>query len=206
MGPRANSPHGGTPATGYVKGCLPNYNSGIKGPLTLTVGRGLYLRLNTSRCNATEKCNTALLAVPQENSTLNGLQCPACLARNASACTGQAILCTGEETYCIDFTGEIIKGSSLSPFAAKGCASASAQDIESGTFLTAGNSRYLFGQATSVPAERAPTTTPPPTTSLPSTPLPTTATTSGTSLAPGQVPFALCLPGLTGLLLVKLLS
>uniref|UniRef100_A0A8C3TCU6 UPAR/Ly6 domain-containing protein n=1 Tax=Chelydra serpentina TaxID=8475 RepID=A0A8C3TCU6_CHESE len=120
--------------------------------------------------------------VPQGSTTKNGLQCPTCFDLNSNTCNGTITPCTGDETYCIDFTGKIVNGTT-SPFAAKGCATASVQDIKPGTFLASGPSTYLFSRATSVPAEKTPL--------------------NGASPALGKVSFALYLPGL---LLVKLLS
>ncbi|XP_034612895.1 phospholipase A2 inhibitor and Ly6/PLAUR domain-containing protein-like [Trachemys scripta elegans] len=192
---------GETPSTVFYKECIDVYNSGIKSPLTFTGGAGKYVRINTTRCNDTDNCNSAVLAVPTENATKNGLQCPTCFDLKSNICNGPIALCTGDETYCIDFTGTILNGSSPSPFAAKGCATASAQDIKPGTFLASGPFIYLFSRATYVPAEKTPTT--------PSSPTNATllkTTRSGASPALGKFSFALYLPGLTGLLLVKLLS
>ncbi|XP_075763509.1 phospholipase A2 inhibitor and Ly6/PLAUR domain-containing protein-like [Pelodiscus sinensis] len=178
---------GETPITGYLKGCLPDYNTGVKEPLTLTVGEGLYLRGNTVRCRNGDKCNSGPVEPPQENSTLNGLQCPACLAFGAQSCTSQIIHCTGEETYCGDFTGTQQRGSSAeSTFAAQGCVTPSAVGIQPGVTLISGIHVLTFTKASVRPAGPVPS--------------------RGAGLAAGTVPLSLWLPALVGLLLVKLIS
>ncbi|KAG6921819.1 phospholipase A2 inhibitor and LY6/PLAUR domain containing [Chelydra serpentina] len=173
---------GETLTTVFYKECAEVYNNGLKSPISFTGGNGTYLRINTTECKDTDNCNSAVLAVPQGSTTKNGLQCPTCFDLNSDTCNGTITPCTGDETYCIDFTGKIVNGTT-SPFAAKGCATASVQDIKPGTFLASGPSTYLFSRATSVPAEKTPL--------------------NGASPALGKVSFALYLPGL---LLVKLLS
>ncbi|XP_067401978.1 phospholipase A2 inhibitor and Ly6/PLAUR domain-containing protein-like, partial [Emydura macquarii macquarii] len=100
---------GGTKTSLFSKECVPDYNSGINVPITFTVGNGMYLRLNASRCNDTDNCNSAVLDVPQRNINLNGRQCPTCFVLNSGSCTTQVTPCTGDEIHCIDFTGQILK-------------------------------------------------------------------------------------------------
>nr|XP_032659176.1 phospholipase A2 inhibitor and Ly6/PLAUR domain-containing protein-like isoform X2 [Chelonoidis abingdonii]XP_032659177.1 phospholipase A2 inhibitor and Ly6/PLAUR domain-containing protein-like isoform X2 [Chelonoidis abingdonii]XP_032659178.1 phospholipase A2 inhibitor and Ly6/PLAUR domain-containing protein-like isoform X2 [Chelonoidis abingdonii] len=190
----------GEKTMGFSSGCLEDYNIGIKGPITVTVGSDTHLQTNTSLCNTDNNCNSAVPEVPTGSTTENGLQCPTCLDLNSATCTSTIAPCTGDETYCIDFTGKILNGSSPLPFAAKGCTTESTKEIKSGTFLSSGPNIYLFSGATYVPAEKAPTTPSPTNTTLSKT------TRSGASPALGKFSFALYLPGLTGLLLVKLLS
>ncbi|XP_065276029.1 phospholipase A2 inhibitor and Ly6/PLAUR domain-containing protein-like [Emys orbicularis] len=184
----------GTKTTLFSKDCLSDYTSGIKVPITFTGGKGKYLRINTTRCNDADNCNSALLEVPKENITTNGRQCPTCLSLNANTCDSQITPCTGNEIYCIDFVGEIQKGTppAKSPFAAKGCATESVQGIKTGDTLVSAGYTFTFTKVTASPAEKTPTST-----------KPTPAATSGASPALGKFSFAL---GLTGLLLVKLLS
>ncbi|XP_053867049.1 phospholipase A2 inhibitor and Ly6/PLAUR domain-containing protein-like isoform X2 [Malaclemys terrapin pileata] len=252
----------GTQNTNFYKQCLSSYKSDIEVPISFTVGNGKYVRINTTRCN-TDNCNSAVLGVPTGSTTENGLQCPTCFALNFALCNSSVTPCTGDETYCIDFTGFLYQGSSHSPFQAKGCATASAQAIKPGANLATALYTFDFYWGSSVLAEKIPTNPPPitatsretptatPNTTTPSrttspettttkktttipktTPTPTTttthkpttpsktptttktpattkiihATTSGASPALGKFSFALYLPGLTGLLLVKLLS
>ncbi|XP_039369274.1 phospholipase A2 inhibitor and Ly6/PLAUR domain-containing protein-like [Mauremys reevesii] len=176
----------GTKTTSFSRGCLTDYNSTIKDPVTVTLGNGKYLRINTTRCNDTDNCNSGTLAVPTGSTTVNGLQCPTCFALNVTSCNSQITPCTGDETYCIDFIGTIQNGSATLSLAAKGCATASTKDIPAGTSLVSAFSTYNLTKVTSNPAEKTPT--------------------SGASPALGRFSFALYLPGLTGLLLVKLLA
>ncbi|XP_053867213.1 protein RoBo-1-like, partial [Malaclemys terrapin pileata] len=243
----------GTQNTYFYKQCLSSYKSDIEVPISFTVGNGKYVRINTTRCN-TDNCNSAVLGVPTGSTTKNGLQCPTCFALNFTLCNSSVTPCTGDETYCIDFTGFLYQGSSRSPFQAKGCATASAQAIKPGANLATALYTFDFFWGKSVPAEKIPTNPPPITatsretpTATPSTTTTTTlstttttlatttaaipnattppkrttspktttsskparpahATHSGASPALGKFSFALYLPGLTGLLLVKLLS
>ncbi|CAM4697055.1 unnamed protein product [Lepidochelys olivacea] len=180
----------GTQDMSFFKQCLSSYKSDIKVPISFTVGNGQYVRINTARCNDADNCNSGALEVPTGSTTENGLQCPTCFALNFTVCNSTITPCTGDETYCLDFTGFLKNGPSSSPFEAKGCATASAQDIKPGTFLASGPYIYLCSRATDAPAEKTPTSPAP----------------SGASPALGKFSFALYLPGLTGLLLGKLLS
>nr|XP_005313633.1 phospholipase A2 inhibitor and Ly6/PLAUR domain-containing protein-like [Chrysemys picta bellii] len=194
----------GTKITLFSKGCLSDYNSGIKSPITFTVGKDKYVRINTEGCNNADKCNVNVLEVPTVDSTVKEVQCPTCFALNGEPCNTQTIPCTGNEDHCVDFVGILTKESADAPvsiFAAKGCGSASTTNIKPGTSLVSAVYTYKFTKATSNPAEKITPTTKPPTTTKP-----TPATTSGASPALGKFSFALYLPGLTGLLLVKLLS
>ncbi|CAM4698347.1 unnamed protein product [Caretta caretta] len=252
----------GTQDMSFFKQCLSSYKSDIKVPISFTVGNGQYVRINTAQCNDADNCNSGALEVPTGSTTENGLQCPTCFALNFTVCNSTITPCTGDETYCLDFTGFLKNGPSSSPFEAKGCATASAQDIKPGSTLISTPYTFSFYWGATVPAEKIPTlppsttatalettppipnttptpspnpttpptpnptptptpnptptstrpapTTPPPktTTTTKRTTLPKTtpATTDGASPALGKFSFALYLPGLTGLLLVKLLS
>ncbi|CAM5135097.1 unnamed protein product, partial [Natator depressus] len=169
----------GTKSTSVSKGCVGDFSPFIKGPVTATLGNGKYIRVNTSQCS-TDDCNSAVLAVPKENTTKNGLQCPTCFALNTNPCDSQDTPCTGNENYCISFAGYLV--TVISTFVAKGCATESVKGIKSGDSLSSAVYGFAFTEATSSPAP------------------------SGASPALGKFSFALYLPGLTGLLLVKLLS
>ncbi|XP_039369272.1 phospholipase A2 inhibitor and Ly6/PLAUR domain-containing protein-like [Mauremys reevesii] len=176
----------GIKTMGFASRCTNNYNMGVKDPVTLTLGNGTYLRINTTWCNTDNNCNSAVPEVPKGSTTKNGLQCPTCWSLSTDTCDSHIAPCTGDETYCIDFAGTIRRGSEKSTFAAKGCATASTKVIKGGMGLFSALSTFMFTKATSKPAEK----TPP----------------SGASPALGRFSFALYLPGLTGLLLVKLLA
>ncbi|XP_065276401.1 phospholipase A2 inhibitor and Ly6/PLAUR domain-containing protein-like [Emys orbicularis] len=176
----------GEKTTGFASHCIVDYNLGVKDPVTITLGNGTYLRINTTWCNTDNNCNSAVPEVPKGSTTLNGLQCPTCFALSADPCDSHIAPCTGDETYCIDFAGTARRGSEISPFAVKGCATASTKEIKVGITLFAALSMFTFTKVISKPAEKTPT--------------------SGASPALGKFSFALYLPGLTGLLLVKLLS
>ncbi|XP_044847528.1 phospholipase A2 inhibitor and Ly6/PLAUR domain-containing protein-like [Mauremys mutica] len=176
---------GGTQNTNFYKACVSNYKSDIEVPISFTVGNGNYVRINTTRCN-TDNCNSAVPGMPKGSTTANGLQCPTCFALNFTLCNSSVTPCTGDETYCMDFTGFLYRGSSPSPFQAKGCTTASPQVIKPGAVLNTALYIFDFFGGASVPAEKIPT--------------------SGGSPSLERFSFALYLRGLTGLLLVKLLS
>ncbi|XP_026515438.1 phospholipase A2 inhibitor and Ly6/PLAUR domain-containing protein-like [Terrapene carolina triunguis] len=204
----------GTRTPFFYKECLSNYKSDIKVPISFTVGNGKYFRINTTQCNDTDNCNSAILGVPTGNTTKNGLQCPTCFALNFTVCNNSVTPCTGDETYCMDFTGYLVNDSAISTIVGKGCATASTKEIKPETTLISAAYRYVFLWGTSVPAEKIPIN-PPSTTATPAntTPTPTPSPinitlpkTTPSGASPEKFSFALYLPGLTGLLLVKLLS
>nr|XP_032653249.1 phospholipase A2 inhibitor and Ly6/PLAUR domain-containing protein-like [Chelonoidis abingdonii] len=150
---------GGTQNTYFYKQCLSSYKSDIEVPISFSVGNGNYVRINTTRCN-TDNCNSAVPGVPTGSTTSNGLQCPTCFALNFTVCNSSVTPCTGDETYCMDFTGFLYKSSSHSPFQAKGCTTASPQVIKPGAILTTALYTFDFFWGSSVPAEKIPTNPP----------------------------------------------
>ncbi|XP_044847476.1 phospholipase A2 inhibitor and Ly6/PLAUR domain-containing protein-like [Mauremys mutica] len=183
----------GIKTTGFASRCTNNDNMGVKDPVTLTLGNDTYLRINTTWCNTDNNCNSAVPEVPKGSTTLNGLQCPTCFALDSDHCNSHIAPCTGDETYCIDFAGMAWRGTKKSTFVAKGCATASTKVIKVEMGLVSALSTFTFTKATSQAAEKITPTTKPP-----------AATTRGASPALGRFSFAFYLPGLTGLLLVKL--
>ncbi|XP_065430092.1 phospholipase A2 inhibitor and Ly6/PLAUR domain-containing protein-like [Chrysemys picta bellii] len=180
----------GTQNTYFYKQCLSSYKSDIQVPISFTVGNGKYVRINTTWCNNTDNCNSAVLGVPTGSTTENGLQCPTCFALNFTVCNNSVTPCTGDETYCIDFTGFLYQGSSPSPFQAKGCATASAQAIKPGTNLATALYTFNFFWGSSVLAQKIPTSPPPITTPSANTtnPLPTNATPANTTTSTTPTP------------------
>ncbi|CAM4697039.1 unnamed protein product [Lepidochelys olivacea] len=147
----------GTKSTSVSKGCLDDFSAFIKGPVTVTLGNGKYIRVNIAQCN-TDKCNSAVLAVPEENTAGNGLQCPTCFDLNSDSCNSQITPCTGDENYCIDFAGVRYKGApalDISRFSGKGCATPSIKDVTPGVSLPSADYVYFFTKVTSTPAETA---------------------------------------------------
>ncbi|KAG6921820.1 phospholipase A2 inhibitor and LY6/PLAUR domain containing, partial [Chelydra serpentina] len=127
---------GGIKTVLFSDDCLSNYNSTIKVPITFTVRNGTNLRINTTQCNDADNCNSTVLEVPTLNATKNGLQCPTCFALNTTDCNSSVTPCTGDETYCMNFTGLLSKDSAISAFVARGCATESTKEIKSRTTLT----------------------------------------------------------------------
>ncbi|XP_053867050.1 phospholipase A2 inhibitor and Ly6/PLAUR domain-containing protein-like [Malaclemys terrapin pileata] len=176
----------GTQTKAYGRGCLndKNYHKDVR--ISFTVGKGKYLRLSSEICG-TDNCNSGT-EVPTGSTTENGLQCPTCLSLSSETCESPMIPCTGDENYCVDFTGTVTKGSSSdkSPFVAKGCSIAFKESIKDGGTLHTSVYIFTITKAAFKPAEKI--------------------TNDGASLALGKFSFALYLPGLTALLLLKLLS
>ncbi|CAM5124961.1 unnamed protein product [Natator depressus] len=145
----------GAKSTSVFKGCLDGFTAFIKGPVTVTLGNGKYIRVNIAQCS-TDDCNSAVLAVPEENTSGNGLQCPTCFDLNSDSCNSQITPCTGDENYCIDFAGFRAKGVpalDISRFSGKGCATTSIKDVTPGISLPLADYVYVFTKVTSTPAE-----------------------------------------------------
>ncbi|XP_074837596.1 phospholipase A2 inhibitor and Ly6/PLAUR domain-containing protein-like [Carettochelys insculpta] len=183
----------------FRKQCLSSYKNDIKDSFSFTVGDDQYLRVKITKCNNADKCNKDMPEVPN-NTTLNRLQCPTCFALNFAACNSRVMPCRGEETHCMDFTGFLSKGLINSPFQAKGCATESTKEIKSGSTLTTTANTYDFYWVQSVPAQPVGLCIPD------GSPTDISGYPCGASPALGKFSFPFYLPGLTGLLLVKLLS
>ncbi|XP_059581294.1 phospholipase A2 inhibitor gamma subunit B-like [Alligator mississippiensis] len=96
-----------------------NYrNSGIYS------GKVFRLRRSIACCTG-EACRTTSVQLPPLNTTLNGLQCPACFVSGSHECGNEIVYCTGSETYCFDFEGSLSKGGVSVKAAVKGCTSQS---------------------------------------------------------------------------------
>nr|XP_025035210.1 phospholipase A2 inhibitor and Ly6/PLAUR domain-containing protein-like [Pelodiscus sinensis] len=98
----------GRTQTFFSKQCLSGYNSHMKVPFSFTVGNGQYVRINVLQCN-TDLCNSATPQVSPDT-TPNGRQCPTCFALGSAACNSVITPCTGLETYCLDYTGDLNQG------------------------------------------------------------------------------------------------
>nr|XP_025044064.1 phospholipase A2 inhibitor subunit gamma B-like [Pelodiscus sinensis] len=149
---------GGIKQTFFSKQCLSSYNSDIKGPFSFTVGKDQYVRINVLQCN-TDLCNSAVPQVPMDP-TPNGWQCPTCFALDTYFCDGEIMPCTGLETDCLSYNGELIQGSSRSWFGAKGCVSKSNPELVPGTTVKTTSSTIQFYFGETFPATPAPSTSP----------------------------------------------
>ncbi|XP_075764318.1 uncharacterized protein LOC102458237 [Pelodiscus sinensis] len=147
----------GTVKKFFSRQCFRGYNNQLNVPLTFSVGNGQRVIINVTQCNTTDLCNSALPQVSPDT-TPNGRQCPTCFALNSDTCNSVITPCTGLETYCLDSTGELSDGSSSSPFAAKGCASASAERVKRGTTLVTAAYKLEFSQGSIRPAKAEPAT------------------------------------------------
>ncbi|XP_063798373.1 phospholipase A2 inhibitor and Ly6/PLAUR domain-containing protein-like [Pseudophryne corroboree] len=80
------------------------------------------VRVTTKCCN-TDFCNNSTMNWTPPNSTLNGVTCESCFARNSKTCNVMTPMnCTGDETYCVQYSASREGGSSI---AVAGCASGS---------------------------------------------------------------------------------
>ncbi|XP_074836565.1 phospholipase A2 inhibitor and Ly6/PLAUR domain-containing protein-like [Carettochelys insculpta] len=143
----------GTPTTSFFRGCVTDFDRILSGPITYSAGGNRNLRINTVGCRDTDRCNAGSLAVPTVDAQPNGLQCPTCLIFGINTCDGQITHCRGNETYCIDLSGLTCAGT-LTSFAAKGCASASAQYVKVGGILFSAGKIFLLDKAKATPAEK----------------------------------------------------
>ncbi|XP_059581296.1 phospholipase A2 inhibitor and Ly6/PLAUR domain-containing protein [Alligator mississippiensis] len=114
---------GGEKVVTYAKECLSS--DACRDPfLSMDFGKGIRQRTSIACCTG-EACRTTSVQLPPVNTTLNGLQCPACFSIGSSDCDTEIAYCTGSETYCIDFAGSFSSGEGTLNTGVKGCISVS---------------------------------------------------------------------------------
>ncbi|XP_059579488.1 phospholipase A2 inhibitor gamma subunit B-like [Alligator mississippiensis] len=87
---------------------------------SMDYGKGIRYRTSIACCTG-EACRTTSVQLPPVNTTLNGLQCPACFGVGSYDCDTETTYCTGSETYCFDFTGSLHRREGTLINAVKGC-------------------------------------------------------------------------------------
>ncbi|CAH2318620.1 Hypothetical predicted protein [Pelobates cultripes] len=113
----------------FIRSCLPKKQCTLEGSVTFTDGN---IKIGTSCCNA-KNCNPTFPLLPDDNSQVNNITCPACISEDSETCsTSETILCTGNETQCI-LQSTKIKGSKSFPVALRGCSTKSFCDLGSQT-------------------------------------------------------------------------
>nr|XP_060640800.1 phospholipase A2 inhibitor and Ly6/PLAUR domain-containing protein-like [Anolis sagrei ordinatus] len=170
---------GSSPTTYKEQGCMPSSDC-KDGSVSVTVGKGIYMRTNT-RCCITNNCNT-VPEVPKEDITVSKVECPSCFGLYPASCEPTMMTCAQSENQCINITGANIASIVQIPFSARGCASPSATNIQPHLGLTSGNTVYMAHTIS----------------------LKTPSNSAG--LAPGSSTFAILLPSLIGISFTKFLS
>ncbi|XP_070620132.1 phospholipase A2 inhibitor and Ly6/PLAUR domain-containing protein-like [Erythrolamprus reginae] len=111
--------------TETVKGCF-SRSECAPGPISVTVNSEIWFQSSFSCCHE-DLCNNKKLDVPPENTTLNGVSCPACFNFGSDQCEDiNSLNCKGRDNHCITTTGTIAAGDVPSPFISRGCGSDSA--------------------------------------------------------------------------------
>uniref|UniRef100_A0A8C6VGE5 Phospholipase A2 inhibitor and Ly6/PLAUR domain-containing protein-like n=1 Tax=Naja naja TaxID=35670 RepID=A0A8C6VGE5_NAJNA len=96
------------------------------GPVSVTINSEIHFRSISSCCQG-DLCNNKKLDIPPENTTLNGLTCPACFDLVSDQCnTVGTLKCVGEDNHCITTSGTIAAGDIPVKLVSRGCSSASA--------------------------------------------------------------------------------
>ncbi|KAM8927838.1 phospholipase A2 inhibitor and Ly6/PLAUR domain-containing protein-like [Pelodytes ibericus] len=129
---------GGLESVVLEKSCGSLYN--CTHPASLTAPE-FGVSVTTTCCN-TDYCNNRTMNWTPKNTTLNGVTCPSCFARDAEKCDKMTALnCTGIENHCIQFTVSRQKGSTITM---AGCASENMQSTQ-GRAAFSGNSIRVSG-------------------------------------------------------------
>ncbi|XP_053307769.1 phospholipase A2 inhibitor and Ly6/PLAUR domain-containing protein-like [Spea bombifrons] len=96
----------------------------------------------TTICCDTDYCNNRTMKWETANTTLNGVRCPSCFAKDSETCDNRKTMnCTGMETGCIQFTVSRPRGSTIT---LAGCASESIE-MTQGQAAFWGNSIKVTG-------------------------------------------------------------
>ncbi|XP_044527151.1 phospholipase A2 inhibitor and Ly6/PLAUR domain-containing protein [Gracilinanus agilis] len=110
--------------------------------------------VSNSHCCQEDGCNQGSIPIPENNSTLNGLRCPSCMAAFQDTCAGEKVVqCVGPETRCIYFSGTVQTGFFTTKFATRGCASKSACHAQVGAQVPSVTYTYELRRADCVPAQ-----------------------------------------------------
>ncbi|XP_075047550.1 phospholipase A2 inhibitor and Ly6/PLAUR domain-containing protein-like [Mixophyes fleayi] len=112
---------GGVWSAVLVKSCGSAYD--CSHPATLTT---MEFRVRvTTKCCDKDYCNNSTVDWKQPNSTLNGVTCESCFARNSATCDVKVPMnCSGDETNCVQYSASREGGSTIT---LAGCASESMQ-------------------------------------------------------------------------------
>ncbi|XP_059581301.1 phospholipase A2 inhibitor gamma subunit B-like [Alligator mississippiensis] len=114
----------------YTKSCLSS--DACRNPfLSMDFGKGIRQRTSIACCTG-EACRTTSVQLPPVNTTLNGLQCPACYSVGSYDCGNEIVYCAGSDTYCFDIAGTLLTGEVSVKAAMKGCTTLSECKVPQG--------------------------------------------------------------------------
>ncbi|KAL7981047.1 hypothetical protein Chor_005281 [Crotalus horridus] len=111
--------------TETIKVCS-NRSSCQPGSISVTINSEIHF-WSTASCCQEDSCNHKELDLPAENTTLNGLTCPACFNLGFDHCEEiDSLNCVGQDNHCITASGTLTANGIPVTFASRGCGSASA--------------------------------------------------------------------------------
>ncbi|XP_068945009.1 phospholipase A2 inhibitor and Ly6/PLAUR domain-containing protein isoform X1 [Petaurus breviceps papuanus] len=146
---------GGKESVYTSKNCM-KYKDCYSGFISTTLGHEEHM-VSNSYCCQEDRCNQGSIPTPKNNSTLNGLRCPFCMAIFQETCSGdQVVHCVGHETQCLYFSGTVQTGIISTKFAIRGCATKSACHAQVGTEVPSVTYTYELRRADCVPAPQPP--------------------------------------------------
>nr|XP_056702310.1 phospholipase A2 inhibitor and Ly6/PLAUR domain-containing protein-like [Euleptes europaea] len=125
---------GGGDTTETLKTCIPAGDC-YAGSISITTGAGVHIR-SISRCCQDDLCNQWALNLPPMNLNRNGQRCPVCFAFESNHCEGnETLTCMGADNHCVSVSGTLNIAGQLSPFAARGCGTATVCSLPLGVGL-----------------------------------------------------------------------
>ncbi|XP_007505565.1 phospholipase A2 inhibitor and Ly6/PLAUR domain-containing protein [Monodelphis domestica] len=137
------------------KSCI-KFKDCYSGFISTTLGQQDHM-VSNSHCCQEDGCNQGSIPSPENNSTVNGLHCPSCMAAFHDTCAGEKVVqCVGPETHCIYFSGTVQTGFFTTKFATRGCASKSACHAQVGAEVPSITYTYELRRADCVPAQKPP--------------------------------------------------
>ncbi|KAM3833668.1 phospholipase A2 inhibitor and Ly6/PLAUR domain-containing protein-like [Vipera latastei] len=128
-------------AQGIIKSCVPS-SVCEDGSAHINLGKKGRSRTSVFCCKH-DACNTDFpVKLPELDTKVNGLQCPACYASFPDSCKDDTVDCVGSESQCIDLAGYIHFENTSTKVAMKGCTTHAVCDATIGGAAT-------FSQASS---------------------------------------------------------
>ncbi|KAL8219593.1 UNVERIFIED_CONTAM: hypothetical protein K2H54_028227 [Gekko kuhli] len=145
---------GGGDTTETLKTCIAAADC-YAGSISINTGAGVQIR-SISRCCQDDLCNQWALNLPPLNLNPNGLRCPVCFAFESNYCEGnETLACTGVDNHCVSVSGTLNIAGHLSPFAARGCGTATACSLPLGVGLYSAGVVFTLDKVLCSPAPNA---------------------------------------------------
>ncbi|XP_015268600.1 PREDICTED: phospholipase A2 inhibitor and Ly6/PLAUR domain-containing protein-like [Gekko japonicus] len=164
---------GGGDTTETLKTCIAAADC-YAGSISISTGAGVQIR-SISRCCQDDLCNQWALnqrvlrddvtserrhctghIVPPLNLNPNSLRCPVCFAFESNHCEGnETLACTGVDNHCVSVSGTLNIAGHLSPFAARGCGTATACTLPLGVGLYSAGVIFTLDKVLCSPAPNA---------------------------------------------------